>query len=35
LLAKAWEEDPSLTLRIIWNTRSIHNGKGDKELFYR
>jgi Domain of unknown function (DUF2828) len=34
LLAKAWEEDPALTLRIIWNARSIHDGKGDKELFY-
>ncbi|KAH9002791.1 hypothetical protein EDB86DRAFT_3063296 [Lactarius hatsudake] len=35
VLSKAWEEDPSLALRIIWNTRSIHDGKGDKELFYK
>ena len=35
LLAKSWAEDPALTLTVIWNTRSIHDGKGDKELFYR
>jgi Domain of unknown function (DUF2828) len=35
LLTKAWQEDPALTLKIIWNTRSIHDGKGDKELFYK
>lgn len=35
VLARAWKEDPALTLKIIWNTRSIHDGKGDKELFYR
>ncbi|KAI0252129.1 hypothetical protein BJV78DRAFT_1125031 [Lactifluus subvellereus] len=35
VLDKAWQEDPALTLRIIWNTRSIHDGKGDKELFYK
>jgi hypothetical protein len=34
-LKKAWDEDSSLTLRIIWNLRSIHDGKGDKETFYR
>jgi hypothetical protein len=34
-LENAWAEDPSLTLRIIWSTRSIHHGKGEKELFYR
>ncbi|KAF8058605.1 hypothetical protein FPV67DRAFT_1565466 [Lyophyllum atratum] len=34
-LQDAWAEDPELTLRIIWNIRSIHDGKGDKELFYR
>ncbi|KAF7789173.1 hypothetical protein EIP86_000110 [Pleurotus ostreatoroseus] len=34
-LDKAWNEDPSLTLRIIWNIRSIHEGKSDKLLFYR
>ncbi|SRR6266403_3453438 len=35
VLARAWAEDPALTLKIIWNARSIHDGKGDKELFYR
>ncbi|KAJ3519788.1 hypothetical protein NM688_g9252 [Phlebia brevispora] len=35
LLEKSWREDPSLTLRIIWNIRSIHDGKGEKELFYQ
>jgi Domain of unknown function (DUF2828) len=35
LLTKSWAEDPALTLKVIWNTRSIHDGKGDKELFYR
>ncbi|KAF5374611.1 hypothetical protein D9615_008956 [Tricholomella constricta] len=34
-LEDAWAEDPDLTLRIIWNIRSIHDGKGDKELFYK
>jgi hypothetical protein len=34
VLSKAWEEDPVIALRIIWNTRSIHDGKSDKELFY-
>ncbi|CAL1711833.1 unnamed protein product [Somion occarium] len=34
-LGKAWEEDPELTLRIIWNSRSIHDGKGEKEIFYQ
>ncbi|KZT27099.1 hypothetical protein NEOLEDRAFT_1176895 [Neolentinus lepideus HHB14362 ss-1] len=34
-LTKAWKEDPTITLRLIWNTRSIHDGKGEKELFYQ
>lgn len=34
-LGKAWEEDPELTLRIIWNSRSIHDGKGEREVFYQ
>lgn len=34
-LENAWAEDPGVTLRIIWNMRSIHDGKGEKELFYR
>ncbi|OAX34369.1 hypothetical protein K503DRAFT_774634 [Rhizopogon vinicolor AM-OR11-026] len=33
-LFKAWDENPVLTLRIIWSLRSIHDGKADKELFY-
>ncbi|KAJ7472643.1 hypothetical protein FB451DRAFT_1036014 [Mycena latifolia] len=35
LLGKAWAEDPELTLKIIWNLRSIHDGKSEKEGFYR
>ncbi len=34
-LNKSWSEDPLLTLRIIWNIRSIHDGKSDKMLFYQ
>jgi len=34
-LDKAWKEDPAMSLRIIWNSRSIHDGKGDKEVFYQ
>ncbi|KAJ6600872.1 hypothetical protein B0H10DRAFT_2082511 [Mycena sp. CBHHK59/15] len=34
-LEKAWAEDPDLTLRIVWNLRSIHDGKAEKEVFYR
>jgi hypothetical protein len=34
-LENAWHEDSDLTLRIIWNIRSIHDGRGDKGLFYR
>ncbi|KAG1766885.1 hypothetical protein EV702DRAFT_980520 [Suillus placidus] len=34
-LSKAWAEDPALTLRIIWSVRSIHDGKSDKEHFYK
>ena len=35
LLESAWAEDSLATLKIIWNARSIHLGKGDKETFYR
>ncbi|KAJ7340670.1 hypothetical protein DFH08DRAFT_963532 [Mycena albidolilacea] len=35
LLEKAWAEDPDMTLKIIWNLRSIHDGKAEKEGFYR
>ena len=34
-LDKSWKEDPGMTLRVIWNLRSIHDGKGEKELFYQ
>ncbi|KAF8607922.1 hypothetical protein BDV93DRAFT_519910 [Ceratobasidium sp. AG-I] len=34
-LAKSWEESPDLTLRIIWNMRSIHEGHSNKTGFYR
>lgn len=34
-LEAAWKEDSNLTLRIIWNLRSIHDGKGEKEAFYQ
>ncbi|KAF7334661.1 hypothetical protein MVEN_02296600 [Mycena venus] len=35
LLEKAWAEDPSLTLKIVWNLRSIHEGKSERDAFYR
>ncbi|KAI9810607.1 MAG: hypothetical protein M1827_006169 [Pycnora praestabilis] len=35
LLEKSWREDPEASLKIIWNARSIHLGKGEKESFYR
>ncbi|KAJ6459476.1 hypothetical protein C8R47DRAFT_1180743 [Mycena vitilis] len=35
LLDNAWAEEPNLTLRIIWNLRSIHDGKSEREAFYR
>jgi hypothetical protein len=34
-LSKSWLEDPGLTLRLIWTLRSIPDGKGLKEAFYR
>ena len=34
-LKKAWLQDPLETLRVIWNARSIHLGKGEKEHFYK
>lgn len=34
-LDEAWEEDPALTLRLIWNSRSIIDGKGSVDVFYR
>lgn len=35
LLDAAWKEDPLATLKNIWNLRSIHLGKGERESFYR
>ncbi|KAK0740373.1 hypothetical protein B0T18DRAFT_440079 [Schizothecium vesticola] len=35
LLIDAWAEDPDSTLKIIFNARSIHLGKGSRMLFYR
>lgn len=35
LLTAAWREDPLMTLKIIFNNRSIHLGKGTKKVFYR
>ncbi|KAF8161509.1 hypothetical protein B0H34DRAFT_653995 [Crassisporium funariophilum] len=34
-LNNSWRHDPELTLRLIWNIRSIHDGKGERETFYR
>jgi hypothetical protein len=34
-LSKSWIEDRELTLRLIWTLRSIPDGKGSKETFYR
>ncbi|KAG9128338.1 hypothetical protein FRC07_000450 [Ceratobasidium sp. 392] len=34
LLAASWQESPELTLRIIWNMRSIHEGHSNKLGFY-
>ncbi|KAJ7058183.1 hypothetical protein C8F01DRAFT_990941 [Mycena amicta] len=34
LLNEAWAEDPETALKIIWNLRSIHEGKSEKEAFY-
>lgn len=35
LLNKSWEEDPKTTVQIIFNLRSIHEGKSEREGFYR
>lgn len=35
LLGPAWKEDPLATLKIVWNARSIHLGKGEQDSFYR
>ncbi|KAG9103511.1 hypothetical protein FRC07_009974, partial [Ceratobasidium sp. 392] len=33
-LAASWEQSPELTLRVIWNMRSIHEGQSNKIGFY-
>ncbi|KAG8740085.1 hypothetical protein FRC10_004763 [Ceratobasidium sp. 414] len=33
-LAASWHQSPELTLRIIWNMRSIHEGHSNKTGFY-
>jgi hypothetical protein len=35
LLGAAWDQDPLVTLKIIFNARSIHLGKASRETFYR
>jgi uncharacterized protein DUF2828 len=35
LLQKAWKQDPVMTLKIIFNARSIHLGKGERVAFYK
>ncbi|KIJ35501.1 hypothetical protein M422DRAFT_61276 [Sphaerobolus stellatus SS14] len=35
ILDRSWEYDADNTLRIIWNLRSIHEGKSAREMFYR
>ncbi|KAJ2932539.1 hypothetical protein H1R20_g4568, partial [Candolleomyces eurysporus] len=35
LLSEAWAEDSNLTLRIIWASRSIPDGKGSRDAFYK
>ncbi|RYP06032.1 hypothetical protein DL764_003395 [Monosporascus ibericus] len=35
LLNAAWAEDPLMTLKVIFNARSIHLGKAEKAAFYR
>ncbi|KAG9005729.1 hypothetical protein FRB90_010229, partial [Tulasnella sp. 427] len=35
LLRESWAENPDKTVRVIWNLRSIHDGKGSKMNFYR
>ncbi|KAK1236294.1 hypothetical protein PQX77_000455 [Marasmius sp. AFHP31] len=34
-LTRAWKEDAGLTLRLIWQLRSIHEGKSERNAFYR
>ncbi|KMU86927.1 hypothetical protein CIHG_04866 [Coccidioides immitis H538.4] len=34
LLDSSWKEDSLACLKIIWNARSIHLGKGNRHVFY-
>lgn len=35
LLDAAWTQDSQATLKIVWNARSIHLGKGEHDCFYK
>ncbi|KAK8016201.1 hypothetical protein PG993_014390 [Apiospora rasikravindrae] len=35
LLNMAWQKDPLMTIKIIYNARSIHLGKASRTTFYR
>lgn len=35
LLESAWKDDAEMTLKIIFNARSIHLGKASRQTFYR
>lgn len=35
LLQAAWQADPATTLKVIFNSRSIHLGKASRHTFYR
>jgi hypothetical protein len=35
LLRNSWERDPLLTVKMVFNLRSIHEGKSERECFYR
>ena len=35
VLEHAWQADSEATLKIIWNARSIHLGKSNRNVFYR
>jgi len=35
MLTRSWKSSPELTLRVIWNLRSVHEGKSARLPFYR
>ena len=35
LLEASWSENPLATLKLVWNARSIHLGKGEQDSFYK